>query len=463
MKLKALSSIVLALFLSLNTLTPASAEPTDTANQQQTGTQITTDEQDTSPAPHAGAAILADMKSGKILFEKNSDAKMYPASTTKILTGILALENTTMTDTVIATSEAISPITNNHSHMGILVGEELTVEQLLYGMLVYSANDAANVLAVHISGSIEAFCQMMNEKAAELGATNSHFANPHGYHDDNHYTTAADLVKITRYAMQNEQFRTIVATDMYTMPATNKYDETRYLSSTNHLISRRRYANYFYNKAIGIKTGFTDEAGSCLVSAASDGDTELLSVIMKCENTTMVENGAYSFVDSKNLLEYGFDNFEYINVAVVGDFVSDSNVYEAKDNERVVLTVENDIGNILPVDYKKEDIKTNITYNEKQIAAPIKKGDVLGSVVYEYRGEEIGSANLISTVDIKKDYIIATIHLIGKILLNPIFIILVILIVLLRIRAIKIRNRRRRHRRSRLQHIENDIEYYRRK
>ena len=459
MKLKTLSSIVLALLLSLNTLIPANAEPANEQNQQQTASE----QQDNSPAPHAGAAILADMKSGKILFEKNPDAKMYPASTTKILTGILALENTTMTDTVIATSEAISPITNNHSHMGILVGEELTVEQLLYGMLVYSANDAANVLAVHISGSIEAFCQRMNEKAAELGAINSHFANPHGYHDDNHYTTASDLVKITRYAMQNEQFRSIVATDMYTMPPTNKYDETRYLSSTNHLISRRRYSNYFYNKAIGIKTGFTDEAGSCLVSAATDGDTELLSVIMKCENTTMVEDGAYSFVDSKKLLEYGFDNFEYINVATVGDFVSDSKVYEAKDNERVVLTVENDIGNILPVDYKKEDIKTNITFNDKLIAAPIKKGDVLGTVVYEYRGEEIGSANLISTVDIKKDYIIATIHLIGKILFNPIFIIFVLLIVILRIRAIRIQRRRRRHRISKLQHIENNIDYSRRK
>lgn len=460
MKKKLFSAVILTAYLAMNMLLPVSAEPikeqyTANINQTETTNQTTDNQQpeDNSPASHAGAAILADMASGKILFSKNPNERVYPASTTKILTGIIVLENAQLDDTVVATSEALESITNKHSHMGILVGEELTVEQLLYGMLVYSANDAANVLAVHVAGSIDAFVQKMNDKAAELGANNTHFSNPHGFHDDTHYTTAADLLLIARYAMQNEKFREIVKTDMYTIPATNKYKETRYLSSTNHLISRRRYSNYYYDKAIGIKTGFTDEAGSCLVSAAVSGDTELISIVMKCANSTLVQNGAYSFVDSKELLEYGFTNFKHITIAAAGDIVSDSSVYEAQDNIRVAMTVENNISNILPIDYNSNDITSEITYNSKKISAPISKGDILGKITYKYNGEEIGTTQLVATNDVRKDYIIATIHLILKIIFNPIFIILFAAIVILRIRAVVIRNKRRRKRRSRLQHV----------
>ena len=413
---------------------------------------------DDSPAPHAYSAILVDMKSGKVLFSKKETEKLYPASTTKILTAILTLENANLDDVVVAQREAIEPITNKHSHMGILIGEELTVRQLLYGMLVYSANDAANVLAVHISGSIEAFAEMMNNKAAELGAVNSHFVNPHGFHDDNHYTTAQDLSIISLYAMKNETFREIVKTDMYTIDPTNKYKEIRYLSNTNHLVSNRRRYEYVYKKATGIKTGFTDEAGSCLVSSAVDGDTELLAVVMKCKNTTMVNNGSYSFVDSKNLLEYGFDNFKYITIIPNGDIVSDSGVYEAKNDVRVALTPEVDISALLPIDVKMEEIEKNTVLNEK-IAAPIEKGDILGTVTCVYKGEIIGTSNLVATNSVQKDYIAATIHLIVKIITHPIVLILIIVIAFVMIRARIIRERKKRMRRSRLQHVDNGYEH----
>ena len=159
------------------------------------------------PAPHAGAAILEDMKSGKILYERNATDKMFPASTTKIMTAILVLENASLEDTVTASQEAIEPITNQHSHMGIRVGEEFTVEQLMYGMMVYSANDAANVLAVHVGGSLEAFAQMMNEKAAALGAVNTHFTNPHGFHDENHYLY---IIQLTIHLNQILQHHLVV-------------------------------------------------------------------------------------------------------------------------------------------------------------------------------------------------------------------------------------------------------------
>lgn len=435
--------IILTIILCFNIL--ASTLATVYAEPETVGT--------TSPAPHAEAAILLDMKSGKVLYNKNENEKMYPASITKIMTAILTLESgIDFSEVITASADAINPITNKHSHMGILVGENLTVENLIYGMLVYSANDAANVLAIRIAGSLDAFVQMMNDKAIELGATNTHFANAHGFHDDNHYTTASDIALIARYAMQNETFRQIVKTDMYTMEATNKYRETRYLSSTNHLISRRRQANYYYKKAIGIKTGYTDESGYCLAAAAVDGDTELLSVVLNCHNITEDESGLYSFIDTRSLFEYGFDNFKYIIIAANGTVVADSSVYEAKDNIRVTLTPKNDIGNILPIDIDMNEVKGESVINE-EIAAPIKKGDVLGSITYTYKGEEIGTSELVAVNDVKKDYIIATIHLVIKTLTHPIFIILVLLILYLRFTAKNRRKRRRKNRRSKLKHV----------
>lgn len=453
MNKKTLIAFLTVIFVVLHIGTFVFAEPTQTPQEQ----QQTTQEVDLSvPAPHAGAVILSDLKSGKVLYERNATDKMYPASTTKILTAILVLENANLGDVVIVPADAINPINNNHSHMGILIGEELTVEQLLYGMLVYSANDAANVLAIHVAGSLEAFAQMMNNKANELGASNSHFVNPHGFHDDNHYTTAQDLTTIARYAMQIEKFREIVKTDMYTIDPTNKYKEIRYLSNTNHLVSRRRQANYFYKKATGIKTGFTDEAASCLVSSAVDGDTELLSVVMKCHNTTIEENGAYSFVESKELLEYGFKNFKYITIAKNGEIVSDSGVYEARNNVRVALTPKDDISALLPSDIKLDEVLKKCELNEK-IKAPIKIGDILGTVTYEYQGEIVGSSSLVATNDVERDYILMIIHLILKIIFNPIFLILVIAIVVLRIRAKIIRERNRKKRRSRLNYVNSQL------
>lgn len=441
MKNKIILSIILSANILANIMTPVFAQPT-------------TSEEQPSPAPHAEAALLVDMKSGKVLYNKNENKKMYPASITKIMTAILTLESgIDFGETVIATEDAISPITNKHSHMGILVGEELTIENLIYGMLVYSANDAANVLAVRIAGSLDAFVDMMNAKATELGAMNTHFANAHGFHDDNHYTTAHDISLIAQYAMKNETFREIVKTDMYTMEATNKYKETRYLSSTNHLISRRRQAGYFYNKAIGIKTGYTDESGYCLASAAVSGDTELLSVVLNCHSISDDDiGGFYSFVDSKSLFEYGFKNFKYIVVAPKGTVVADSSVYEAKKNIRVTLTPKEDIGNILPIDVDMNEIKGESVINEK-IAAPISIGDELGTIKYTYKGEFIGESALVAVNDVEKDYIVATIHLIIKILTNPIFIILVLLILYIRFRINVNRKRKRKKRRSQLKHI----------
>lgn len=469
MRRKNYISLIVIIFILTNIITTVSAIPSSTKTSKDsavTDTDKTKDddknktsesEKDTADelAEHAGAAILMDSSSGKILFSKNPDKKVYPASTTKIMTAILVLENTEDLSTVVtAQTKAIEEITREHSNMGILIGEELTIEQLLYGMLVYSANDAANVLAIHTAGGIDEFSVMMNEKAKELGCTGTNFSNPHGFHDDDHYTTAYDLALIAQYAMKNEKFREIVNTDIYVMPATNKYLLERNLTNTNHLVSTKRQNDYFYDKATGIKTGYTGEAGSCLVSSAKSGNTEFISVIMNCKNEAGVQ-GAYSFIESKELLEYGFENFKLIPLAKTDDIVSSSSVYESKNGMRVTLIPEKELSAMLPIDINTEtDIKKTITYNStKKPVAPIKKGDTLGVVKYEYQGEVLGEVKLLANNSVEKDHILAGIHLMVSIFTNPILIIVVIVLLLL---IIKLRNdskRRRNRRRQMINHL----------
>lgn len=436
----------------------ASASPSPSAKPKKSASPSPSAKASETPAPtkdpavfpevHAEAALLLDMNTGTVLYSKNEKARMYPASTTKILTAIIALEKGTLSDVVVAPQEAIEPITNEHSQMGIKAGEELTLEQLLYGLLVYSANDAANVIAVHIAGSMDAFVQMMNDKATELGAADSHFANAHGFHDDAHYTTASDLALIARYAMKNEKFREIVATKTYRIPPTNKYDKERMLSNTNHLISKYRVTSLYYSYATGIKTGHTDESGDCLVASATKGDINLLSVLLKCENEDN-KSKAYSFTDTTALFDHVFDNYKYHKIAAVGDVVADSKVYEAKKGIRVTLTPQQNIETLLPNDADIEQLSTETTLNEK-IAAPIKKGDVLGSVKYTLNGKVLATTNLVAVNDVARDGVLHVINLILKVLLNPFVLIPLLGIILLLIYSNINRRKRRRSRRSRL-------------
>lgn len=222
------------------------------------------------PQITADAAILIDSNTGKILYSKNENEKMYPASTTKIMTAILTIENCNLDDTVTVPYEAIASIPSGYSVAALQPGEKLTVNQLLQVLMVHSANDAANVLAYHVAGSIESFATMMNTKVSELGLENTHFTNPSGKHDENHYTTAYDLSKIMQYCMKNSTFRTLAGLKSCVIPATNKYDE-RIFSSTNELLTA---SNYYYKYAIAGKTGYTTEAKNCLVSVANKDDLE---------------------------------------------------------------------------------------------------------------------------------------------------------------------------------------------
>ena len=241
------------------------------------------------PSTYSPSCILMDQNSGKILYSKNANTKMYPASTTKIMTAILTLENCNLDEVATASHNAVYSIPYSYSVATIQEGEELTIEQLLNVLLIPSANDAAVVLAEHIAGSVEAFADMMNNKAVEIGCKNTHFVNPNGIHNEDHYSTAYDLALMGQYAMKFDVFKSIVSKTYYALPATAKYDkDDRKFNTTNDLIKKNYSSsprNYYYEYATGAKTGYTDAAKSCIVATATKNDVSLIAVVLHDSTT----------------------------------------------------------------------------------------------------------------------------------------------------------------------------------
>ena len=233
------------------------------------------------PVITAETGLVMDMQSGQVLFGKDIDKVMYPASTTKILTAIIAIEEA-KPDELVSISQRASVVEG--SAIGLQVGEQIKMEYLLYALMMSSANDAAVAIAEHIAGSVEEFAVMMNQKAREVGAPNSNFVNPNGLPDPQHYTTARDLALIGRYAMQNQEFRHLVATSNHEIERNlpEEMQPQTWLWNHNRLL-------YQYAGALGVKTGYTVQAGQCLVGAASREGREMLSVVLKCEGNQYVE------------------------------------------------------------------------------------------------------------------------------------------------------------------------------
>jgi len=252
---------------------------------------------------YSDAAILIDAKNDKIIYEKNSNKKVYPASTTKILTAIIALENCSLDEVVTASYSATNCLPPDYSNASIVEGENLTIEQLINVFLIHSANEAGFILAEHISGSTEEFAKKMNQKAKELGCTNSNFTNPSGIHDENHYSSASDLSKIAIYCMKNDTFRKIVQSKSCSIPATNK-SNSRLYKNTNRLLHE---GEYYYPSCIGIKTGFTSPAKNCLISASNKDGIELICVVLGGDITSEGKDNRY--LDTINLFEYGYQNY----------------------------------------------------------------------------------------------------------------------------------------------------------
>lgn len=365
---------------------------------------------------YSDAVILIENQTGKTLYEKNSEQKMYPASTTKILTAILSIEKGNLNDKVTVSKTAIAQMKPGYTSAYLSEGEIISVEDLLKVLLINSANDASNVLAEYISGSIDSFVTLMNEKSKELGCTNTHFVTTNGLHDDNHYTTAKDLAIIARYCMQNETFRKIVSMKKCVIPATNKSEERIY-KNTNDLINPT--SGYYYPSCIGIKTGFTSEAKNCLISACSKNGLQVIAVVLGASITEDHKSARY--VDSKTLYDYTYSNYSIQNIAKASSVIETIEVKNATDETKSLdLKLEKDL-NVLVNNKDKENIKTEIVLKDN-ISAPIATNSVVGNITYIV-GADKYTINLLASHDVeKKENIIWILRL-------SLFLILLILII----------------------------------
>ena len=338
--------------------------------------------------------LLIDPETGKILYSKNAFEKKYPASTTKLMTAILTLENCKLDEVATVSHNAIYSIPVGYSHASLQEGEKLTVEQLLNVLLIPSANDAAVVLAEHIAGSVEKFADMMNAKAKELGCLNTHFVNPNGIHNKNHYSTAYDLAMIGRYAMKFDDIMRIAKVNQYTLPKTNKYNkEDRIFNTTNGLITKN--SEYYYQYTTGLKTGYTDKAGYCIVTTAKKNDVELLEVVL---DSASIED---RYEDCINLFNYGFDNYSYKKLVSSREIIDNIEISGATNETKSLNVIaKSKIEVLLKNDINLDDLDPIIEINQN-LQAPIAQDTVIGKISYKI-DDDTFSTELIAEKSVEK-------------------------------------------------------------
>lgn len=417
--LRRLGAAALALTLLMNAA-PLSAYAVNdsegdgaSASDSTDNTAVTTADNDSSvtalasnsPALDATAALLVSPDSGMVLYSKNADQKRYPASTTKIMTALLTLENVSNLDETV-TSEAVDfeNVTADSSNAGILLGEQVTVRDLLYALMLPSANEAAYMLARHVGGSWEQFVDMMNDRAAELGCTGTHFCNPCGLHEEDHYTTAHDLYLIAKEAMKDVTFRDIVSTVQHRMAKTNLHEE-RIIYTTNQLIFSS-FQPWSYANCLGIKTGHTSQAGNCFVGYAEYGDAKLFSVVLGCSDSSKeYPSVAASFTDTKKLCQWGFENFTSKTLARQGEEVTYTKVKLSTDTNQLLLTAKADVVALLPKDLDVKELEL-VEDIPEEVKAPVKAGDPIGTATYRYNGTDYGTVELVALNDISRSTVL---------------------------------------------------------
>ena len=341
----------------------------------------------------AKAALIIEKNTGKIIYEKNSETQNYPASVTKILTAILTIENCKLDDTATVSQSAISQIPSGYVVAPLFIGEQMKIKDLLYALMLKSANDAAYVLAEHVGGSVEGFSEMMNKKAKEIGCKNTHFVNPNGIHNDDHYTTAYDMYLISNYAMKNDTFAQIVSTYQYKLPATNKYpNNDRIMENTNDFINPK---SGYYNKIVkGIKTGTTLQAGNCLITDSSENGLDFITVVLGAKTSNS------KFSETRKMIKYAYNNYTLTDLHKKGDVIKNIDVENAtEETKNLNLIISDDVTVMNNVKIKKDEIKPNIELNEN-IVAPIKEGDELGTIKYNVDGLEY-TAKLLAQKDVE--------------------------------------------------------------
>ncbi len=372
---------------------------------------------------------LLSLDNDTAVVSKNENLKAAPASITKITTALVVLQNCKDLSQVVTVSQASLDVLKDtgSSLAGLKAGEKFTVLQLLNLMLIPSGNDAAVVLAEHIGGNVGNFVEMMNKCVAELGCKNTHYMNPHGLDENNHYSTAHDIAVISREALKYEEFVKIVATPEYMVEKTNLSDE-RKIINTNYLINKS-YNTYYRGYVKGIKTGTTDNAGNCVVTYASKNGYTYLAVAMggdrrDSDNDNIDENQA--FMDSIRMYEWAFKNLSYELIASPSLLVSEVRVNYSWKTDHMRLVPEKDVRAIVPTGTNEGSVLIEPIDKPDEVNAPIKAGDYACKAKIIYANSEIAEINLVYAENVRKNYLLFFLVIIKKIITNPVFVVLLI-------------------------------------
>ena len=362
--------------------------------------------------------MLIDMGTGTILYEIEKDQNHSIASLTKIMTCLLAVEavesgEASLTDMVTAGDDVRYGLDVSSSNMDIVSGETISYQDILYGALVHSANDACNALAQYLDGSVAAFVQRMNKRAQELGCTNTQFNDACGMlnRSDGHYSSAWDLYLITSEALNHPLFYTICNTVDYTLEATNVH-VSRDIHNSNALISSDGLygSGYLYDGTVGVKTGFTKPAGYCLVSTCEKNGLHLMCIVLGCNGPltyTSVPGEYQNFMDSATLYDWGFNNFEYKTIFLAGERLKRVSVSGAKEGETVAVAPDKNLQLLLAYDIAENDISVQVNVDEGSLSAPINEGDILGTIDVYISGSLYASCNAVAATAVELERSIA--------------------------------------------------------
>ncbi len=347
--------------------------------------------------------LMMDLDSGLIIYEKDAYSMAFPASTTKIMTCIVVLENCDNLRDKIEISKIVNDFGKGNSLMGLSAGDKVRVKDLLYGLMLPSGNDAAAVLAEHFGGGYEGFAEMMNVKAKELGMENTHYVNPHGLHDEEHYTTAYDMAILVRYAMQNGDFKAIVCTPSYACPSTDKMEERTLYNSNRFLNPKEKNKDYNWSAVTGVKTGFTNNAGGCLVTTASRNGKNLLCVILGDRSDG--QEGRWS--ESRALLEYGFETLTTAEISELGIPEQTISVPNAAsddaENGMLALTLGDSSSTVTLTKDMLGAIASGAARVEVDIeldgvvSAPIASNQKMGTATISYNGNTLGTVDVFAS------------------------------------------------------------------
>ena len=396
------------------------------------------------------AVYLENLNNKTVVYEKNSDQQMYPASTTKIMTYIITADNVDDIDNTYVTikEDVISGIDPESTVMGLSshIGEKVSVKDLLYGLMLPSGNDAALVLADYVGNGIPGFVDMMNAKANELGCKNTHFANPHGLYDPEHYSTAYDMALIAKHAMNIPEFMEISNTVYYTPKGFEELHNTNYM-----LDPEAEGGRYYYEYTRGIKTGYHDQAGKCLVTSSDKSGDKYLCICLGAD-FSYDEDVNYAMLDTAGLYKWAYDSLGIQTIYSTTDSLDSVDVKYVRNGKTLSAVPEKDISAFLPKNYDKSKLKVDAICPE-QVDAPVAKGDVLGTVSVKYDDLDLGTVNLVSPEDVERDIspleVFIKEHTVLFVIIAAAIVLLIILIIVLIAKRSARRRRRAREARAR--------------